>query len=341
MSLARAATAAILLVATVAIVGCKNGAASNQPPGPSETAPVVTTEAAREITQTTAVTGGNVTSDGGGAVTTRGVCWSRATAPSLADDHTSDGTGTGSFASDLTNLAPNTTYHARAYATNVAGTGWGNEVTFATLPSLPDTTVTDVDGNVYRTIKIGDQVWMAENLRVTRYRNGDPLPKVTGNSAWAALDAPAYCWYGNDSTAHGATYGALYNWYAVDSVANGHRSVCPSGWHIPSEAEWTILTTSLGGIDVAGGKMKEAGTSHWLPPNAGATNESRFCGLPGGYRGYTNGRYENVGLFGHWWSATPSDAAEAWGEGLFTFEAAANHSPSVKKNGFSIRCVRD
>ncbi|HVP12936.1 MAG TPA: fibrobacter succinogenes major paralogous domain-containing protein, partial [Phycisphaerae bacterium] len=157
----------------------------------------------------------------------------------------------------------------------------------------------------------------------------------------AALGTPAYCWYQNDHDAYGTVYGALYNWYAVDSLSNGNRSICPVGWHIPAEAEWTALTSALGELDVAGGQMKEAGTTHWSPPNTGATNSSGFTALPGGFRGYTNGAFNQVRNFGHWWSRTSADAALAWGEGLFYLEAAADHSTSNKKLGFSIRCVKD
>jgi uncharacterized protein (TIGR02145 family) len=217
----------------------------------------------------------------------------------------------------------------------------------ATNPTPPPTsttatdTVTDVEGNIYKTVKIGSQWWMAENLRTTKYRNGDPIPNVSDNAAWAALSTPAYCWYQNNKAGYGAVYGALYNWYAVDAESNGNRNICPTGWHVPSEAEWTTLTTYLGGLSVAGGKMKETGTSHWSAPNTGATNASGFTALPGGYRGYTSGDFGNIGSFGHWWSSTQADAALAWGEGLFTLDNPADHSTSVKKNGFSIRCVKD
>ena len=135
--------------------------------------------------------------------------------------------------------------------------------------------------------------------------------------------------------------GTGYGRDAVDGATNGNTSICPEGWHIPTETKWTILTTYPGGIDVAGGKMKEAGTSHRLAPNTAATNESTPSGLPGGYRGYTNGACDTVGLFWHWWSGAQSGASQAWGEGLVALEAQANHSPSVKKSGSSLRCIRN
>ena len=208
-------------------------------------------------------------------------------------------------------------------------------------PPIETGTVTDIDGNSYRTVKIGNQWWMADNLKTTKYRNGDPIPNVTDNSAWAALSTPAYCWYENNNSAYGTVYGALYNWYTVDAASNGNRNICPAGWHIPTDAEWATLTSYLGGVSQAGGKMKEAGTSHWFAPNTGATNSSGFAALPGGYRGYTTGAFGNIGIFGHWWSSTQADASLAWGEGLFNQENSADHSTSAKKNGFSIRCVKD
>ena len=208
-------------------------------------------------------------------------------------------------------------------------------------PVIATDTVSDTEGNIYKTVQIGNQWWMAENLKSAKYRNGDPIPHVSDNTAWAVLSTPAYCWYQNDKAGYGTVYGALYNWYTVDAASNGNRNICPAGWHIPSEAEWTTLTTCLGGLSVAGGKMKEAGTSHWSAPNTGATNTSGFTALPGGYRGYTTGEFGNIGSFAHWWSSTQEDAALAWGEGLFTLDNPADHSTSVKKNGFSIRCVKD
>jgi uncharacterized protein (TIGR02145 family) len=137
---------------------------------------------------------------------------------------------------------------------------------------------------IYASIKIGSQVVMKKNLNVSHYRNGDRIPQVKGPDKWAALTTGAWCWYNNDS-ANGAVYGKLYNWYAV----NDPRGLAPEGWHIPSDAEWTTLTTFLGGEGVAGGKMKERGITHWIYPNTDATNSSGFTGLPGGVRYFLGG----------------------------------------------------
>lgn len=202
-------------------------------------------------------------------------------------------------------------------------------------------TVTDVEGNVYKTVKIGNQWWMAENLRTTRYRNGDSIPNVIDNADWVSLTTPAYCCYNNDFNSYGNTFGLLYNWYTVDSASNGNKNICPEGWHIPSNIEFLTLINNQGGLAEAGGKMKEAGTSHWDLPNIGATNTSGFTGLPAGFRSYVDGTFKYIGSFGHWWSSTQSDEIQAWNIGLYYLDSSVDNSPSVKKLGFSIRCIKD
>lgn len=185
------------------------------------------------------------------------------------------------------------------------------------------------------TIVIGTQQWMNKNLDVAFYRNGDPIPQVTNSTAWAALTTGAWCYYNNDST-QGNKYGKLYNWYAV----NDPRGLAPQGWHIPSDAEWTILETTLGGSSVAGGKMKEARTLNWTTPNTGGNNNSGFAGLPGGGRG-TNGAFVRVGCVGYWWSATEGDASIAWNRLLFYGDGTITRNGNFKRGGFSVRCLRD
>jgi len=201
-------------------------------------------------------------------------------------------------------------------------------------------TVTDIDGNVYTTVTIGTQTWMVENLKTTKYRNGDPIPNITDGTEWGNRSTGAYCDYEN-TPSNSTIYGKLYNWYAVGDS----RNIAPTGWHVPSDAEWTTLITYLGGEDVAAGKMKstgtiEAGTGLWYSPNAGATNSSGFTGLPGGYR-YPDGSFYFRASNGYWWSSSQGVSSEAWYRGLFYNYATVDRYRSNKAVGFSVRCLKD
>ncbi len=179
------------------------------------------------------------------------------------------------------------------------------------------------------------EVWMLKNLDVSKYRNGDDIPQVTDPAAWANLTTGAWCYYNNDP-ANGTTYGKLYNWYAV----NDPRGLAPTGWHVPTDAEWTTLINCLGGEAVAGGKMKETGTTHWRSPNTDATNSSGFTGLPGGLR-YSGRAFTDIGFFGSWWSSSEFNTTEAWYRTMGYFGAGAYIDEEYKTFGFSVRCVRD
>ena len=196
-------------------------------------------------------------------------------------------------------------------------------------------TVTDIDGNIYQTIKIGTQWWMGENLKATHYRNGDIIPQVTGKTEWANLNNGGYCGYNNDGS-NIDSYGLLYNWYAV----NDSRGLAPQGWHVPSIEEWGTLVNYLGGFSIAGGKMKEEGTSHWEDPNVGATNESGFTGLPGGYR-WDNGTFMSLRILARFYSSTEYYNTRARGRYLYSGDTTINYLQLDKNYGFSIRCVKD
>jgi len=196
-------------------------------------------------------------------------------------------------------------------------------------------TVTDADGNVYHTVSIGTQTWTVENLRTTKYNDGTAIPLVTDGTAWSNLTTPGYCWYNNDVTAYKTTYGALYNWNAV---ATG--KLAPAGWHVPTDAEWSTLSTYLGGDNVAGGKLKEVGTTHWSTPNTGTTNETGFSALPGGCRD-GDGDFNDVGDDGYWWSATEYDASTAYLRDLLYGYYGLGSRGYSKSCGFSVRLVRD
>jgi len=184
------------------------------------------------------------------------------------------------------------------------------------------------------TIQIGNQKWMSKNLDVAFYRNGDEIPQVTDATAWTALTTGAWCYYNNDPI-QGGKFGKLYNWYAV----NDPRGLAPQGWHIPSDEEWTTLTTTLGGTSVAGGKMKEAGIVNWTSPNTAADNSSGWAGMPGGYRNY-DGTFSGIGSGGNWWSSSEYYTA-AWFRYLSYGSGDVYRNPDPKKTGFSVRCLRD
>jgi uncharacterized protein (TIGR02145 family) len=200
-----------------------------------------------------------------------------------------------------------------------------------------DNTIKDIDGNVYTSVTIGTQVWMVENLKTTRYRNGD----LIGTTTTATLDISGesnqkYQWAYDGNESNVTTYGRLYTWYA----ATDSRNLCPTGWHVPTDTEWTTLTTYLGGEDDAGGKLKEAGTTHWLSSNTGATNESGFTALPSGNRN-SNGPCFNIGSNGFWWSSTELSASYAYYRNMYCNYSSVLRDYYGKGSGFSVRCLKD
>lgn len=198
-------------------------------------------------------------------------------------------------------------------------------------------TVTDIDGNTYETVKIGEQIWMKENLKTTQYRNGDPIPKITNPTKWAIEVEGAYCNYNNsDSIAN--IYGRHYNYYVIDDV----RGICPTGWHVPSSDEWDILMEELWGLFRAGGKMKESGTEHWLSPNTGATNSSGFTALPSG--GIDQGYSFFLGESSDWWTSTVIDGSDypVMLKGVHFNSNGLSTKFTIKTGpGNSIRCLKD
>ncbi len=201
--------------------------------------------------------------------------------------------------------------------------------------------VTDIDGNQYLTVTIGQQTWMRENLRTTRYRDGDLIPEVLLSSDWAGLKTGAWTWYDHDPEKD-VPYGKLYNWYAVNDASG----LCPTGWHIPTDSEWTTLTDLLGGESVAGGAFKttgtiEAGTGYWRDPNTGANNGSGFTGLPGGGRTAFTGSFLSFGASGNWWSSTEFSGSNAWRRYLESTTDDVNRGDDDKRLGLSVRCIKD
>ncbi len=285
----------------------------------SPSVPVLTTDAISNIGATTASCGGNISSAGGGSVTARGVCWSTSSNPTTSDSKTSNGTGIGSFPSSITGLTANTTYYVRAYATNSIGTGYGSQMVLKTYTG----SVADYDGNVYGTVTIGSQIWMAVNLKAKHYRNGTAIPYSTSSTTTGS-----YCYY---STVDTAKYGFLYNYYAVSSI----DSIAPTGWHVATNADYTTLVTNLGGASAAGAALKEAGTTDWMYPNTGATNSSGFTALPGGYYGGSDITEE-----GNFWSSTTGGSG-AYYLYLYYGSAASQQNSSLETLYLSIRCVKN
>lgn len=307
------------------------------------------TNAVSSIGVYTATCGGAITTDGGAAVTAHGVCWNTTASPTIADSKTTRGNGIGGFISTLIGLTANTTYYVRAYATNSVGTFYGNQVIFSSLPSSG--VMTDVDGNSYNYITIGSQTWMVENLKTTKYNDGTPIPLVTDGTAWANLTTPGYCWYNND-VANKTTYGALYNWYTVNT-----GKLAPTGWHVSTEAEWTILGNFLiaNGYNydgtTTGNKMAKslAAKTNWasstttgaIGNDLSKNNTSGFTGLPGGSRA-SSGPFDYIGSLGYWWCSTHGSSNNfAWFSFLnCNFEKRLS-SEGNEQHGFSVRCVRD
>jgi uncharacterized protein (TIGR02145 family) len=260
-----------------------------------------------------------------------GICYSINANPTASDTKVVFGVAEkGEFAIEIPDLNVDTKYYIRAYCNE------GNTYLYSDIIEVKTAllTLTDYDNNVYNAVAIGTQIWMNENLKVTHYQNGDDIAIVSDNTAWSNQTAGAYCWYNNE-IANKDTYGALYNYFTT--VDN--RILCPVGWHVPSDAEWTTLTDYLGGEDIAGGKMKEIGLTHWLKPNNDATNSSGFSALPGGYR-VDDGAYNSLGEEGKWWSKTESDALKSIYRYIYNTYSTLFNENFPKGNGLSIRCIQ-
>jgi uncharacterized protein (TIGR02145 family) len=212
--------------------------------------------------------------------------------------------------------------------------------------------VTDVDGNVYMTVKIGKQLWIAGNLKTTKYSDGTSIPNVTGDAAWVALNTPGYCWYNNEAATYKNTYGALYNWFAVNTASNGGKNLCPTGWHAATDADWQTLIFYLDPLAIfsevpatesliAGGKLKETGYLHWQEPNSEATNEVGFTALPGGYRGH-DGIFDRLGThFMSWMELDGSVSGQNWWREFTSWDGGLYRGGYIRQGGMSVRCVKN
>jgi uncharacterized protein (TIGR02145 family) len=245
--------------------------------------------------------------------------------PTIHDDHTVDTTNNVAFLHKIAGLQEGTIYYARAYAANIAGVAYGGSIRFSTNAK-------DLDGNIYHTVIIGTQLWMVENLQTTHYRNGDPIQKITDPRAWetASGKVGTYCTY-DYNEANAPVYGRLYSYWVLTDM----RNVCPEGWRLPTDEDWQTLQNHLGGYQVAGGALKEAGTEHWQAPNTGATNSSGFTARPAGNCGY--GGFASLGSSCYFWS----DPAERFTVALLKdHEDVAGTGNGASILGLSIRCIR-
>ncbi|MEI6554262.1 MAG: fibrobacter succinogenes major paralogous domain-containing protein [Paludibacter sp.] len=308
--------------------------------------PIVTTSSITSITTTTANSGGNITSDGGSTVTARGICWSTSINPIISNYITTDGNGLGIFTSKLTNLKEGINYYVRAYATNIVGTAYGDNVGFKANTS---TTLTDIDGNIYKVVTIGTQTWMAENLKVTHYCDGSTIPNMpiaeTNIPIWSSLLTGAYC-DNNNTWANIPIYGRLYNWYA----ATDSRNIAPVGWHVPSDGEWTTLESYVSsnlGTSTSVAKALAATTNWYSSTNIGTigndltkNNFTGFSALPGGDCSI-NFTFFGIGSYGYWWSSTEVSSTNASNMNMGYNSSSMSRRSSLKQAGFSIRCIKD
>ena len=363
-------------------------------PVDTATLPTVITGAVSSITETTATCGGEVIADGGATVTERGVCWSTSATPTVADAHTFNATGLGTFTSSITGLTTSTTYYVRAYATNNVGTAYGETVTFTTSDSVPNPvvngqpcpntpTVTDHEGNVYATVQIGEQCWMRDNLRTTTSPStGTYLILAVGTDftdyTGFTLTGKQAFWYNNDSATYAPmNYGLLYNWNAAVDTFNtsygetsvnssssnavsvsfiGHRrGICPAGWHLPSDAEWTQLTNYVSSQSeyTCGGSSSNiakalASTEGWhsfsvecCPGDQSVTanNATGFSAVPAGW--CPDSWFDNASTYTAFWSSTEGGSNYAWSRGLSCDGEVVWRHDYDKYSGFSVRCLRD
>jgi len=293
----------------------------------------VTTNEASIVTSATATCGGDIqTSGGGGNVEERGICYRTSPNPKITHSRVPSGSGNGSFTSILSGLSGSTLYYARAYAIKSNGTvKYGNQVSFTTLTDFG--TVTDIDGNIYHTITIGTQVWMVENLKTTKNRDGSIIPNITNDSEWETTTTGAYCDYDNNP-ANSDVYGRLYN-----SDAASNALIAPAGWHTPSLGDFITLANYLG-PDVAGGCMKEAGFNHWSSPNTGADNSSGFTAVGAGER-LNSGSFIKLGTTNGFWTSSTGYQLFILSHNSGSYSYAMGGCTFCLNFGCSVRCIKD
>ncbi len=291
--------------------------------------PSVETYDPLEVHYMKALMGGRVVSDHGFPVTTRGFCFAKGKVPNVKDDVLTIGSGSGIFQGYISDLEPGTEYYVRAFATSKKGTGYGSIMVLTTKQ------ITDPDGNVYKYVKIGNQIWMKENLATTMLNDSSPIARGSNSSGPGIY--PYYCFYDHDSAKYSTTYGKLYSFYAVSS-----GKLCPLGWKVPSVADWDQLNNFLGGSQVAGGKLKEKDTTNWQFENIGATNEVGFTARPGGMQTYTS-IFQNIRVAGYFWTSdtTSSSLYDAYCQQLYYNSVVILRLNENRTRSMSVRCILD
>lgn len=338
----------LYLLTFIAMVGCSFVSSCKR--DRDENPPLVITVEAKNIGSTIALSGGTIVWEDESAITGRGTCWGTMVNPTIEGHKTDDGEGTGSFESVLTGLLPNTSYYTRTYVIKNGRVIYGNLVSFKTQD-----VVTDIDGNIYNRITIGKQVWMAENLRTTRFLNGDAIGTTIPATKEVMYESdPIYQWAYDGNEKNSVQYGRLYTWYAVMDP----RGICPEGWHVPSDAEWTemekYLIANKYNYDgtIADNKIAKSMTSssEWryseevgtlgYPDNTASSNNSGFAALPAGYRN-SEGAFVNIGSTGCWWSSTEYKTYDAYYRYLYSTRNDLIRSSYYEFCAVSVRCIKN
>jgi uncharacterized protein (TIGR02145 family) len=321
----------LIPIAVILIFRCSEDKFNDQPLK-------IITSRISSITNVTAYSGGQISSEGGSSISEKGICWSEESVPTINDKKILDYTYDNPFTCFISGLKANSTYYVRAYIKNENGTSYGDELSFKTTNYE---TVTDLDSNVYSIIEIGDQVWLRENLSSTRLNDGTVIPVFDNVKNFLRQTTPGLCWYSYEERNKKTTYGALYNWHTVNT-----GKICPTGWHIPDTTDWKKLFNFLEGSNNICGALKEQDTIHWINPNASATNSSNFTALPGGrtksyfeiYNGFLVG-FENIGTAGYWWASDEYTESHGIYVGITDYFVSVGND--FKTLGLSIRCIKN